>query len=639
MKIAPSRQEILYTAEFGSSQSDDFGAFAVDPSGAAYLAGFSGASDFPVTPGAYQRHAAAGGPFILQLDNSGARLVYSTFLDQSPHTRINSLALNAAGNVYLAGETDGLTYPTTSQAYQRSAPADWSNYYTVGFVTELQLDGSGLVFSTLFGGTSGRDTISSVTVAFDGTVNIAGDADSRDFPITEGFSWQGHNAFRARLDATGSHLLQSSLLAGTTPLGMVSDSEGNQWMVENVNGAIFVLKWDVTGAQVLAQVISPRGRANSMTILPNGHLVIGGTTEFLDFPTRDAILPCMANLPHDPLGTFDSQDGTGSQAFVMEIDAAGTTVFSTLLGGRAFGGGNSVIAVTVDPRGGTLITGTASDPSFPGGATLGAIDIAGFTFALRLDTAQATRGNPAPSCLVDGVSFRSAPLARGSFATLFGSNLGPAEGISSNLTSDGRVPLELSGVRVSVGGIDAPILYASDGQMNFLVPQSAGDSGQVCVSRGEATNCIFTYLAASSPGIFKIFSLGVYAILNQNATLNTPQNPASRGSYISLFGAGFGPLDRSVADGSITDSRLSYLTQPIQAIFDDPRRACNGIHGGCLFPERYQGTVSFAGAAPLAVNGLTQINVKVPDIPVPGTTLLSLILGDTGGAAVTISVK
>jgi hypothetical protein len=107
-------------------------------------------------------------------------------------------------------------------------------------------------------------------------------------------------------------------------------------------------------------------------------------------------------------------------------------------------------------------------------------------------------------------------------------------------------------------------------------------------------------------------------MLNQDATLNTPYNPAGRGSVIMIFGTGMGPYDRSLADGSIVGSPSANLTNPVQAIFFGP--PCRTDPFSCSTLS-FSGTVLFAGAAPQQVVGVDQINVKIPDDAIPGTAV------------------
>ncbi len=106
------------------------------------------------------------------------------------------------------------------------------------------------------------------------------------------------------------------------------------------------------------------------------------------------------------------------------------------------------------------------------------------------------QGLPAPSCLASGANYDFAPAVRGAIATLFGSNLGPAVGVPFQVNANGFVPAQLGGTTLTVGGFPAPILYAQDTQINFVVPQQiSGSTTDICVSRSGAQTCISAFTA------------------------------------------------------------------------------------------------------------------------------------------------
>ncbi len=292
-------------------------------------------------------------------------------------------------------------------------------------------------------------------------------------------------------------------------------------------------------------------------------------------------------------------------------------------------------AVAADPKGGVLVAGDSfgNDGIFPGGEALTAnLDDNDFGFAFRLDLAPVPHGKPSPTSIVNAASYLPRFMVPGAFATLFGSGLGPQTGESFRVTTDSRVPTQLAGVQVTVGGLPAPILYAQDRQINIAVPQSVKDAGDVCVIRGEDRTCIFSQVVPVDAAIFKVGN--GYSVFNQDGTLNWAQNPAARGSYITVWGAGFGGYTRSFADGEITDLPLAYLERPVTAGFGDPRNTCPVKFGSCVSFPAMSGEVTFAGAAPFAINGLTQINIKVPDLPVGGASPFSIYNGITQAGAV-----
>jgi hypothetical protein len=197
--------------------------------------------------------------------------------------------------------------------------------------------------------------------------------------------------------------------------------------------------------------------------------------------------------------------------------------------------------------------------------------------------------------------------------TLFGSNLGPSEGAVFSLDADGRVPAELGGIRATAGGLPAPVLYAQDRQINFVAPQLPWHSHDICISSGGPDTCIFTRTAAAGAGVFGNGS----AVRNEDGTLNTPANPAARGSVITFYGTGFGPYDGTVEDGTMAGVPPVSLRYPVVVDFADP-----GFHFCSVFycpppAGPFRGTVTYAGQAPGMVAGVTQVNVRIPPDAIP----------------------
>src|SRR5450755_3959125 len=81
---------------------------------------------------------------------------------------------------------------------------------------------------------------------------------------------------------------------------------------------------------------------------------------------------------------------------------------------------------------------------------------------------------PAQISVLNSASYDStAPLAPGSFASVFGQNL-CGQLAAGQLDSNGIYPSLLGGCSLTVNGTPAMMQYASSGQMNFVVPQNLG---------------------------------------------------------------------------------------------------------------------------------------------------------------------
>ena len=201
VKLNPSGS-VIYSTFFGGTAgspatgnyepSQDFGvAVALDNAGSAYLTGSTNDTDFPTTAGAYQTTLAAGcaypafsiatgwigslyrwmvdDVFVVKLSADGKTALFSTLLGGSCYDRPTSLALDGAGRVYVAGETDSGDFPLLSNL----EPVPASPYFA-SFLSIFDPAGSALDFSTyLYAGSA-----PSVVAGPRGTVGVAGSTGS-----------------------------------------------------------------------------------------------------------------------------------------------------------------------------------------------------------------------------------------------------------------------------------------------------------------------------------------------------------------------------------------------------------------------------------------------------------------------------
>jgi uncharacterized protein (TIGR03437 family) len=183
------------------------------------------------------------------------------------------------------------------------------------------------------------------------------------------------------------------------------------------------------------------------------------------------------------------------------------------------------------------------------------------------------------------------------------------------------VPTTLGGVQVLVGGVPAPLIYVSPGQINFMIPSSTpagSDLVEFLVVKASTNEVLASFLYRIdpfSPGLFTkdATGSGQLAVVNQDGSINDGTHPAKAGSTISLYGTGQG-----VVPGAPPDSQLvtAAITTPIT-----PRVFINGTE--------VSSTVSYSGLAPGAI-GEWQINVQVPkDVP-PASVSVAVSMADVG---------
>jgi uncharacterized protein (TIGR03437 family) len=185
-------------------------------------------------------------------------------------------------------------------------------------------------------------------------------------------------------------------------------------------------------------------------------------------------------------------------------------------------------------------------------------------------------------------------------------------------------------VRVLFDGVPAPLLYASAGQVNAVVPYSVAGKSATTVQMeylGVLSSPVTLQVNATAPGIFTMdgSGKGPGAILNaRDGSINSAAKPAAAGDWVSIFATGAGVTTPASADGIVSSSPL-----PI------PEAALSVSIGGIPCE------VNFQGAAPGFVSGVLQINARVPAGLKPSSQIPVLLRVGTvnASAVVTLAVQ
>lgn len=243
-KLNANGSSLIYSTFLGGDDYDFGYGIAVNSAGNAYVTGttygiFS--STFPVTSNAYQSASSGSGDvFVTKLSSDGSSLVYSTFLGGTGYDGARGIAIDSSGYAYVTGFTQSSAFPTTAGAAQTAL-----NGTEDAFVAKLNADGSGLVYSTLLGG-SGNDASSGIAVGSNGNAYITGYTQSTDFPTTTGAiqtaNGTGKEPFVAVLNSTGTKLSYSTYLGGSNGDGAYAiavDSSNNAYVTGYTNSADF----------------------------------------------------------------------------------------------------------------------------------------------------------------------------------------------------------------------------------------------------------------------------------------------------------------------------------------------------------------------------------------------------------------
>jgi len=254
-------------------------------------------------------------------------------------------------------------------------------------------------------------------------------------------------------------------------------------------------------------------------------------------------------------------------------------------------------------------------------------DSTGTTAIATLPISVAAAAVPSVSAVENAASFQSGSLAPGSPLSIMGSSLGPVGGVAAP-TTGGAFPTDVAGVQVLFDGIAAPLLYASSGQINAIVPfeVSGRASTSIQVSYfGTASQAVAVPVAPAVPALFTALASGSGqgAILNQDLSVNSAANPAAAGSVVVLYGSGGGLFHPPIPDGVLTGANYSALVLPLTV----------RIGGSAA-------TVLYAGSAPGLVAGVMQINVQIPPGTPSGNVPLAVqVNGAASQPGVTVAVR
>jgi uncharacterized protein (TIGR03437 family) len=207
----------------------------------------------------------------------------------------------------------------------------------------------------------------------------------------------------------------------------------------------------------------------------------------------------------------------------------------------------------------------------------------------------------------------STGISPGEMISLYGTELGPTQGTQLELDSTGSfITTSLEGTKVTFNGIAGPMLYTSTGQLNVLVPyEVAGQSTvNIVVSYlGVAAPSVKLPVVAATPALFTQSQNGKgdAAIVHPDGTVVSTANPASVGDTLELYGEGYGVAAPNLADGAIVTGSLSFT-------------------GIALLIDSQQVATQYTGAAGSEVNGMMQINFKVPQLT-PGSHQIQIQVG------------
>lgn len=317
---------LVFSTYLGGSDKSHGNAIGVDAQGNVYVTGDISASDFPITPNAFQRSLSSTSIYVTKFNKEGTTLLYSTYIGGTNGDKSSALAVDKEGNVFVTGFTSSADFPVTKGAFAPKCPVQ--DGVGTAFVTKIAPDGSSLIYSSYLGG-SASDNGGGIAIDDDGNAYVVGTTYSVDFPVTPGAyqtnnrSIEGGNAFVSKVNKDGSALIYSTYIGG-------SGSIANEMIIGDVGEAIALDK--------------------------EGFAYITGITYSQDFPvTKQAYQK-------------QSRASMGkSNAYVAKLSPVGNElVYSTYLGGNNIYEGNEKgNGIAVDSEGKAIVVGRTCSDNFP----------------------------------------------------------------------------------------------------------------------------------------------------------------------------------------------------------------------------------------------------------------------------------
>jgi uncharacterized protein (TIGR03437 family) len=225
---------------------------------------------------------------------------------------------------------------------------------------------------------------------------------------------------------------------------------------------------------------------------------------------------------------------------------------------------------------------------------------------------------PSVSAVAHAASYSREAVAPGELVAVFGANLGPTTPAGLRLNASGSVAVTLAGTQVLFDGMASPLIFASAGQIDAVVPFGVNSTTtQVQVQyQGKLSNSVPMTVAPANIGIFSADASGAgqALVLNQDGSINSPLLPAGPGSVVTFWATGAGQLSPSGIDGAVVTTDL--LPRPVLPVLAQI--------GGQL------ADVVYAGGAPGAVEGVIQVNLRVPPASQTGAAVpLTLTVGSS----------
>jgi hypothetical protein len=293
--------QIEYSSYFGGSGTDQGNGIAVDSADNIYLSGNTDSNDFPTLNAIQPSHSNDGGFFDIFVTKFSLRngISYSTYIGGTGGELAGDIAIDPAGNAYVAGSTTSTDYPTLN-AFQSTRHSGGD-----AFITKLTATGE-LAYSTYLGG-SGGETCQDIAVDAAGNAYVSGQTGSNDFPTQNAAQSTIAASFVTKLSPTGM-VSYSTYLGNRNQIlgeGIAVDGAGNAYVTGGYKVSIYVLN---SQGQLAYSTIIGEGRGtdigNRIAVDSLNNVYVTGYVSSTNFPTVNAFQPSKPRSSSEQYSAF-----------------------------------------------------------------------------------------------------------------------------------------------------------------------------------------------------------------------------------------------------------------------------------------------------------------------------------------------
>jgi hypothetical protein len=353
----------------GTDGSDRIMDMVVDTQGRTYVFGHTTSSDFPVVNSYTDTLTGGQDLFVARFAPDGASLEYGTYIGGSAQDNAATMAVDAAGNVYLGGDTHSTDFPL------RNA---WDPTYvtttgTEAYLLKVNAAGDSLIFSTYLGGSS-YDAVAGIALDADTNIYVLGSTQSTNFPTVNAWDSSangGADAFVCKFPPDGSAPYFSTYIGGTgddLPTCIAINSDHQIYIA----GLLLSTNYPVVHAYQPARagsydafisMFSPGGDSLQFSTYFGGTQIDAIYSMRVDSASNVYIAGNSYGAGFPVVNAYDSTHNGGYDVFVTKATPRfDSLIYSTYIGGT---GDDRCWNLAIDSEGRAYVTGYTVSDDYP----------------------------------------------------------------------------------------------------------------------------------------------------------------------------------------------------------------------------------------------------------------------------------